>query len=60
MERKQAIEQGLAKFITGRPCKYGHTSERNTVTGACLECVNNRNKEYQQKARDMIKAKRES
>ena len=36
--RKQAREQGLSHYFTGKPCKHGHIRERHTVNGACLEC----------------------
>ena len=37
-ERDKAKAQGLTRYFTGKPCKYGHVSERNTKTGKCLEC----------------------
>jgi len=36
--RKQAQEQGIVRFFTGKPCKYGHVSERKTINSRCLEC----------------------
>lgn len=38
MTRDEAIKAGLETYNTGRPCKYGHTTDRNTKTGACIEC----------------------
>ena len=35
--RKQAQEQGLARYFTGKPCKSGHLCER-LVNGGCAEC----------------------
>lgn len=36
--RKQAKESGLKRYFTCLPCKSGHTSERFTVSGNCVEC----------------------
>src|SRR6056300_409537 len=36
--RKQAKEQGLKHYFTGKPCKHGHVRERHTSSGSCLEC----------------------
>lgn len=39
MTRREAINAGLLYFSTGKPCKYGHTSERYVGNGACVECL---------------------
>jgi len=39
MERKEAIDSGLQKYNTGRKCRYGHDSDRYTLSGACCECM---------------------
>lgn len=39
MTRREAIAAGVKYFSTGKPCKYGHTSERYIGNGACLECI---------------------
>jgi len=45
--RQQAIEQGLKKYFTGKPCKYGHLSARY-ASGPCIECeLSNRQKSYE-------------
>lgn len=36
--RADAFAQGLKRFYTGRPCKFGHDSERFVSTGNCVEC----------------------
>jgi transcriptional regulator with XRE-family HTH domain len=36
--RQQARDRGLGKYMTGKPCKHGHVSERRTDTGNCVEC----------------------
>ena len=33
-----AKKAGLARFYTGKPCKYGHLSERAVSNWRCLEC----------------------
>ena len=38
ISRKQAKEQGLAYYFTGKPCKHGHVSVRQTSKGVCEEC----------------------
>jgi hypothetical protein len=36
---QEAISRGLTRYFTGRPCKRGHISQRNTITSACLACL---------------------
>ena len=36
--RRKAIEQGLPRYFTGKPCKHGHISERHTGCKQCIEC----------------------
>jgi hypothetical protein len=38
-DRKKAIAKGERKYYTGRPCKRGHLALRNTLTGACTQCL---------------------
>ena len=37
--RKEAEKLGSKFYITGRPCKRNHISERHTKGGSCCECV---------------------
>src|SRR5574338_906479 len=39
ISRKEAKKQGLTKYFTGNPCKYGHIAERFVSTSHCLVCV---------------------
>lgn len=39
MERRQAIALGMRRFNNGRPCVNGHMADRDTLSGACLDCV---------------------
>ena len=34
----QAKAEGSKKYYTGKPCKYGHLSERRTNNGTCVAC----------------------
>lgn len=38
MTRNEAIQLGLKKYNTGRPCNNGHNSDRYTSTGGCCQC----------------------
>lgn len=37
-EREIARQTGARTYVTGRPCKHGHLSPRNTVDASCVEC----------------------
>jgi len=36
--RKEASEQHLPRYFTGKPCKHNHIAERLTINGGCVEC----------------------
>lgn len=36
--RKKAIELGVLKYFTGKPCRYGHVANRYTASGICCRC----------------------
>lgn len=36
--RAEAIENGLKRYFTGKPCPKGHISERSTNKSSCLAC----------------------
>lgn len=36
--RELAIQKKEFRYNTGKPCKWGHLSDRDTLTGACIEC----------------------
>lgn len=38
ISRPAAIAAGLTRYYTGKPCKYGHISERSVFNAGCLEC----------------------
>jgi Autographiviridae endonuclease VII len=37
ISRKEAMARGLVRYFTGKPCKYGHISER-FLSRKCREC----------------------
>lgn len=38
---KEAKEQGLDRYFTGKPCKHGHISKRYTYNSLCVMCKKN-------------------
>lgn len=38
ISRKEAIEKGLKRYFTGKPCIHGHIDQRFTASSACLTC----------------------
>lgn len=42
ISRKEAKEKGIGRYFTGKPCKYGHITQRYVSDGRCLECSSNR------------------
>jgi hypothetical protein len=38
ISKDEALERGLARYFTGKPCRRGHTSERY-VNGNCVACT---------------------
>lgn len=44
--KAEAKARGLKKYFTGKPCKHGHISERNTIHSNCVECQKNASRTY--------------
>lgn len=42
ISRQEAIDKGLARYFTGKPCKNGHVSERWTLSCGCIACADAR------------------
>ena len=42
ISRKEAKAAGLTKYFTGKPCSYGHVSERMVSNGICKNCLDRR------------------
>jgi hypothetical protein len=38
ISRKEAKEQGLSRYCTGKPCAEGHTTERYVSSYTCIAC----------------------
>lgn len=36
--RAEAMARGLKRYFTGKPCRYGHVTQRLTSGSACVEC----------------------
>lgn len=47
-ERSAAKLRGDLWYFTGKPCSYGHISERLTSDGACKECCRLKSKKFKQ------------
>jgi hypothetical protein len=58
MERSEAIEKGLLKYNTGRPCKYDHDPIRYTNSGICVECARINHNQYIKKVSKKLSATR--
>ncbi len=41
---------GETRYFTGRPCANGHTAERITKTGGCVECKKEAKRRYKNAA----------
>lgn len=46
MSRVEAKAAGLARYLTGKPCKHGHVAERYASTGVCVTCQQRNNAAY--------------
>lgn len=73
--RSQALSEKLPRYFTGKPCKHGHVSERQTSNGCCLEChrlkelaanrsdpnrMTSRNKRYYSKHKTKMRVRRQT
>ena len=36
---RDALEAGLTRYFTGKPCRHGHTAPRLVCNGACTRCA---------------------
>ena len=46
LTKKQAREQGLKHYFTGKACKRGHVDHRYVSTGHCCSCVSANSKKW--------------
>lgn len=52
VSRKEAKEHGLKYYFTGKPCSYGHVSERIAVNGVCCVCSTEYGRKYREQNKD--------
>ena len=55
--RREAIERGLTRYFTGKPCKRGHVTERYVKRGRCLDCEKTQCGVYYAANKERIKAR---
>lgn len=58
ISRKEAMEKGLSKYFTGKPCKHGHLAHRYTFTGYCSFCSSLKYKAKNSQNPDFFKEKK--
>jgi len=46
ISRKDAHEQNLKRFYTGKPCSHGHDAQRFVTTGGCVACNADRSRAF--------------
>lgn len=56
ISRKEAKQQGLLRYFTGKPCSRGHICERRT-TGGCIECQVINNAKYTENNKEKCQAR---
>ena len=56
--RQAAIDRGLRRFFTGKPCLHGHIAERYTLQGQCCECQKLGSAGYKEEIKQRLKAAR--
>ncbi len=57
ISRSDAVKQGLTRYFTGKPCPYGHVSERMVSSYGCCECNTNRYYDNHEKEKARSRAK---
>lgn len=57
-EREIARREGKTTYMTGRPCKHGHVSPRNTIDGSCIACRAAFRASYREGANEYMREKR--
>lgn len=55
ISQKEASNQGLLYYFTGKPCKHGHISYRMVKGGVCRECKNILGKKNREINKDYMK-----
>lgn len=52
ISRKEAEEQGLTRYYTGKPCPKGHDSERRVSGRGCCECARIQHRDWVSRNKD--------
>lgn len=52
ISRKDAKEQGLKFYFTGKPCKKGHLTQRRVADSRCLTCEREHSNQWSKNNRD--------
>jgi 5-methylcytosine-specific restriction endonuclease McrA len=58
ISRDSARAQGLPRFFTGKPCKYGHLAQRFVSGRVCCECQKINSQKFAARHPDRIEANR--
>lgn len=56
--REQAKQEGLKRYFTGDPCKWGHVSERMVINARCVQCQRDSEKRRNRENPEQFRAKR--
>ena len=57
ISRNKAIDLGLRFYFTGKPCKYGHVSERYVTSYFCKECMEQRYEDNKEEIKSYVRAR---
>lgn len=60
VNRKDAMDIGLTRYFTGKPCKHGHVDERFVNNRTCVSCKHNSDSRWASKNRDAVRRKHKS
>jgi len=53
--RQEAIKLGLTRYFTGKPCKWGHVSERRTSPPVCVACDRESSRKWRAENKDIFR-----
>lgn len=57
--KQNAIAAGLTTYSTGKPCKYGHVSDRNVADSSCVKCRQLFREAHREEAKAYVKSRRQ-
>jgi hypothetical protein len=58
--RKEAKEQGLKFYFTGKTCKHGHVSKRHVDNAGCVECMKTTQREWRREKPEYMEKYRQN